>query len=36
METMKNNNSLTNKVFIAGLILSAILIIAINIIVNFY
>ncbi len=33
---MKNKESLTNKIFIAGLIISAILIISINIIVNFF
>lgn len=36
METMKNDQSLTNKIFIVGLIISAILIISINIFVNFF
>lgn len=33
---MKDKQSVTNKIFIAGLILSAILIITINVIVNFF
>jgi len=36
MERMKDSESLTNKMFIVGLILSAVLIIAINVIVNFF
>ncbi len=33
---MKDKHGLTNKIFIVGLILSAVLIITINIIVNFF
>jgi hypothetical protein len=36
MDTMKHNSSLTNKLFIAGLIVSAVVIIAVNILVNFF
>ncbi len=36
METMKDKDSITNKTFIVGLILSAVLIIAINVLVNFF
>lgn len=33
---MKDKQSFTNKIFIVGLILSAILIITVNVIVNFF
>lgn len=36
MKTMKNNFKIGNKLLIIGLILSAILIIAANILVNFF
>jgi hypothetical protein len=36
MDTMKQKTSLTNRLFITGLIVSAVVIITVNILVNFF